>query len=86
MASTNQCTGFDTLDLAILDTCTKRHGPSLSFVSRLNAKDLEKRQKNLRQRVLALAKPGSVDFDTLYERALASFDQTKITPLVSRSV
>ena len=56
MASTNKCTGFDTLDLAIVD-----------------------------QRVLALAKPGSVDFDTLYERAIASFDQTKITPLVSRS-
>jgi hypothetical protein len=51
----------------------------------LNAAELEKRQQNLYQRVPALAKPGSVNFDTLYERAIASFDQTKITPLVSRS-
>jgi hypothetical protein len=60
-------------------------GPARRSVSRPYAEELEKRQQNLHQRVLALAKPGSVDFDTLYERAIASFDQTKITPLVSRS-
>ena len=67
MASTNQCTGFDTLlDLAILDTVYQAAWAQLVVRSpAVNAKDLEKRQKNLEgQRVLALAKPGSVDFDT----------------------
>ena len=87
MASTSKRTGYDTLDLAILDSVYQAAWAQLVVRSpAVNAEDLEKRQKNLRQRLLALAKPGSVDFNTLYERALASFDQTKITPLVSRSV
>ena len=87
MASTNKCTGFDPLDLAIVDSVYQAAWVQLVVRSpALNAEELEKRQQNLYQRVLALAKPGSVDFDTLYERAIASFDQTKITPLVSRSV
>lgn len=86
MASTNKCTGFDPLDLAIVDSVYQAAWVQLVVRSpALNAEELEKRQQNLHQRVLALAKPGSVDFDTLYERAIASFDQTKLTPLVSRS-
>ena len=87
MASTNRRSGFDTLDLAILDSVYEAAWPHL--VARLPAVDAEedeKRQKNLRQRLSAFAKPGSVDFDTLYERALASYDKPKITPLVIRSV
>ena len=86
MASTNKCTGFDPLDLAIVDSVYQAAWVQLVVRSpALNVEELEKRQQNLYQRVLALAKPGSVDFDTLYERAIASFDQTKITSLVSRS-
>ena len=50
-------------------------GPARRWTPALNAEELEKRQQNLHQRVLAFATPGSVDFDTLYERAIASFDQ-----------
>ena len=86
MASTNKCTGFDPLDLAIVDSVYQAAWVQLVVRSpALNAEELEKRQQNLRQRVLAFATPGSVDFVSLYERAIASFDQTKITPLVSRS-
>ena len=86
MASTNKCTGLYPLDLAIVDSVYQAAWVQLVVRSpALNAEELEKRQQNLHQRVLAFATPGSVDFDTLYERAIASFDQTKITPLVSRS-
>ena len=79
--------GIDTLDLAIVDSVYQAAWVQLVVRSpALNVEELEKRQQNLYQRVLALAKPGSVDFDTLYERAIASSDQTKITSLVSRSV
>ena len=85
MASTNKCTGFDPLDLAIVDSVYQAALVQLVVRSpALNAEELEKRQQNLHQRVLAFAKPGSVDFDTLYERAIAS-SRRKITPLVSRS-
>ena len=87
MASTNKCTGFDPLDLAIVDSVYQAAWVQLVVRSpALNAEELEKRQQNLHQRVLAFATPGSADFDTLYERAISSFDQTKITPLVSRSI
>jgi hypothetical protein len=86
MASNNTRSGFDSLDLAILDSVYLAAWAHLVSRSPAVNEEDEKRQKNLRQRLFALAKPGSVDFDTLYERALASFDQTKITPLVSRSV
>jgi hypothetical protein len=86
MSSTNTCTGFDTLDLAIVDSVYQAALVQLVVRSpALNAQELEKCQQHLLQRVLAFAKPGSADFDALYARAIASFDQTKITPLVSRS-
>ena len=87
MAPNNRRSGFDSLDVAILDSVYIAAWAHLVGRSPpVNAEEDEKRQKNLRQRLFAFAKPGSVDFDTLYERAIASFDQTKITPLVSRSV
>ena len=64
MASTNKCTGFDPLDLAIVDSVYQAAWVQLVVRSpALNAEELEKRQQNLHQRVLAFATPGSVDFD-----------------------
>lgn len=64
MASTNKCTGFDPLDLAIVDSVYQAAWVQLVVRSpALNAEELEKRQQNLHQRVLAFATPGLVDFD-----------------------
>jgi hypothetical protein len=37
------------------------------------------RQKNLRKRLFALARPGGVEFDTLFDMVLASYSP-KVTP------
>jgi hypothetical protein len=51
----------------------KRHGRITSYeIAARRAEELE-RQKNLRKRLFALARPGGVEFDTLCDMVLASY-------------
>ena len=53
MASTNKCTGFDPLDLAIVDSVYQAAWVQLVVRSpALNAEELKKGQQNLHQRAL----------------------------------
>ena len=67
---------FDPLDLEIV-------GGARCSRPVLDATDEAERQKNLRQRIFVLAQPGRVDFDALYEKALSSYDEPRLTPLVN---
>jgi len=43
------------------------------------------RRNSLRRRLFALAEPGSVEFDSLYEKVLSSYDPPKVTPLMGNT-
>ena len=77
--------GFDPLDRAILDSVYVAAWIALAEVD--PPKDSEKeaeRQANLRQRLVALARPGAVEFDALYQRTLSAYEASTNTPLVVR--
>ena len=75
---------FDPLDLEIIDRVYEAAWAALLARDPVDTDDQEAaRQKNLRQRLIVLAKPGSVDFDTLYEKVLSAYaPPPKTTPLV----
>jgi hypothetical protein len=75
--------GFDPLDLEIIDRVYEAAWAALLASGPIEgANQDDGRQKLLRQRLFALAQPGAVDFDNLYEKVLASYDATRVTPLV----
>jgi hypothetical protein len=74
---------FDPLDLEIIDRVYEAAWAAL--IARDPSDNEEKdaaRQKNLRQRLFALAQPGAIQFDALYELVTSSYDAPKVTPLV----
>ena len=74
---------FDPLDLEIIDRVYEAAWAALLARDPAETGDqAAARQKNLRQRLIVLAKPGSVDFDALYEKVLSSYEAPKTTPLV----
>ena len=77
--------GFDTLDRAILDSVYEAAWVALAEVNPPNDGEKEaERRANLRQRLVALARPGAVEFDALYQRVLSGYDASIVTPLVVR--
>lgn len=77
---------FDPLDLEIMDCVYEAAWTALAArCPVLDATDEAERQKNLRQRIFVLAQPGRVDFDALYEKALSSYDEPRLTPLLNRT-
>ena len=82
MGSTDR-SAFDPLDLEIIDHVYEAAWAALLARDPVHTDAQEAaRQKNLRQRLIVLAKPGSVDFDALYEKVLSTYDPPKTTPLV----
>ena len=77
--------GFDQLDRAILDSVYEAAWVALAEVDPpFNSEKEAERQANLRQRLVALARPGAVEFDALYQRVLSAYDASINTPLVVR--
>jgi hypothetical protein len=77
--------GFEPLDRAILDSVYEAAWVALSEVDPPNNNEKEaERKANLRQRLIALARPGAVEFDALYRRILSGYDASINTPLVVR--
>ena len=76
---------FDPLDLEIIDHVYE--AAWLAFTARHPVSDGDEadRQTNLRQRIFALAHPGRVDFDALYEKVLSSYDKPRFAPLMNRT-
>jgi hypothetical protein len=82
MRSFNRSDGFDPLDLEIIDRVHEAAWAQL--LARLPAvteEEAAEREKNLRKRIFALARPGVVDFDTLFVKVMGSYDPPKVTPL-----
>jgi hypothetical protein len=75
---------FNPLDLEIIDRVYEAAWAQLLAMNlpRDELEELE-RQKNLRKRLFALARPGGVEFDTLCNMVLASYFP-KVTPLGKR--
>ena len=75
-------TAFDPLDLEIIDHVYEAACAALfARDATLDEPQEIDRQKDLRQRLFAVAEPGSVDFDTLYERVMSTYDARKLTAL-----
>ena len=71
---------FDSLDLEIIDLVYEAVWAQI--VARDPFRDTEKdgeRQEALRRRLFVLIGLGSVDFDNLYDKVLASMPETSIT-------
>jgi hypothetical protein len=71
---------FDSLDLKIIDLVYEAVWAQI--VARDPFRDTEKdgeRQEALRRRLFVLIGPGTVDFDNLYDKVLASMPETWIT-------
>jgi hypothetical protein len=67
--------GFGPLDLEIIDRVYE--AASAHLLARFpgsTPEDEAKRQGNLRKRLFAIAHPGKVDFDTLYDLVVSSYD------------
>ena len=72
---------FNPLDLEVIDRVYEAAWAQLLAMN-LPRDEMEEldRQKNLRKRLFALARPGGVEFDTLCDVVLASYSP-KVTPL-----
>jgi hypothetical protein len=84
---TSDRSAFDPLDLEVIDRVYE--AACAALLARDPVTDAHKenaRQKNLRQRLFALAQPGSVDFDTLFDEVMSTYDPPKATRIVTRSV
>jgi len=88
MGSFKHSCAFDPLDLEIIDRVYEAAWAKLEACEpfRDSDRDLE-RQEALRKQIMACATAGHVDFDDLYERALATFPDPKSKkPATSREV
>jgi hypothetical protein len=78
---TSDRSAFDPLDLEVIDRVYE--AACAALLARNPETDANKesaRQKNLRQRLFVLAQPGSVDFDTLFDQVMSTYDPPKATP------
>lgn len=71
---------FNPLDLEVIDRVYEAAWARL-LATKLPGDEMEEleRQKNLRKRLFALARPGGVEFDTLCDMVLASYSPM-VTP------
>jgi hypothetical protein len=65
---------FDLPDLETIARVYKAASVALVTREPLDSAAKEAARKNLRGRLLALAQPGSVEFDKLYEQVMSTYD------------